>query len=114
MEIKMKRETIHEHIKINYPHDLDKIRLADGFEDAFMGIAESFRSKPKALYNSEKCIDVLMERDGMSYEDAMEFFSFNVEQAYIGEYTPAFFEPLYVLGEGGRFDYMSEHENTNK
>jgi|TARA_Y100000310_G_C20462696_1_gene706128 hypothetical protein len=106
----VKKEDIRHYIEINYfDEDRDGILLADGFEDAFMGIVESFGSKPKALYDSEKCIDVLMERDGMNYQDAMEFFSFNVEQAYVGEYTPAFFEPLYALGERGRL----EHGNAN-
>ena len=95
----MTRENIQAYIEENYPHDLDKILLADGFENAFMGIVESFGSKPKALYNSEKCIDILMDRDGMDYHEATEYFSFNVEQAYVGEYTPAFMEPFYELKE---------------
>jgi len=28
--------------------------------------------------------------DNMSHEEAVEYFSFNIEQAYVGEYTPAF------------------------
>jgi len=31
-----------------------------------------------------------MDRDGMSEEDAVEFMDFNVLQAWIGPYTPAF------------------------
>ena len=96
----MTRENIQGYIEENYPHDLDKILLADGFEDAFVGIAESFGSKPKALYNSELCIDILIDRDGMEYEAALEHFSFNVTQAYVGEYTPVFFDPVYEFKEG--------------
>ena len=28
----------------------------------------------------------------MSYEDAVEYFDFNVEQAYVGESTPMFID----------------------
>ena len=36
------------------------------------------------------CIDVLMKRDGMNEEDAIDYFYFNVVGAYVGEYTPVF------------------------
>jgi len=31
-----------------------------------------------------------MNRDGMSYEEAIEYFDFNVTGAYVGEHTPMF------------------------
>ncbi len=95
----MTKEVIQDYVSRSYDGYADEILLADGFEDAFMGIVESFGSKPKALYNSEKCIDILMSRDRMKYDEALEYFTFNVEQAYVGEYTPAFVEPLYELKE---------------
>jgi len=95
----MTKEVIQDYVSRSYDGYADEILLADGFEDAFMGIVESFGSKPKALYNSEKCIDILMSRDRMKYDEALEYFTFNVEQAYVGEYTPAFFDPVYELAE---------------
>ena len=71
--------------------DDEEITLADGFEDAFLGIARQF-GKPFALYDREKCIDILVNRDGMSHEEAEEYFQFNVEGAWVGESTPAFLE----------------------
>jgi len=35
-------------------------------------------------------IGILMDRDGMSEDDAVEFFDFNVLGAYVGERTPIF------------------------
>lgn len=67
--------------------DDEVVLLADGFEDAFMGIARQF-GKPFAVYNYEKCLEIL-EQD-MSPEEAIEYFCFNVEGAYVGENTPAF------------------------
>lgn len=84
----MKREYINNYLEENYPDQ--EILLADGFEQAFMGVAESFGSAPKACYDSNKCIDILVERDGMTLEEAVEYFEFNVTGAYVGEFTPAF------------------------
>jgi hypothetical protein len=69
----------------------ETIQLADGFEDAFIRIARQF-GKPFAIYDRQKCIDILINRDGLSYEDAEEYFQFNVEGAWVGENTPAFLE----------------------
>lgn len=68
----------------------EDILYADGFEGAFIGVVRSFGSQPKACYDYDKCIEVLMSRDKMSHEDAVEFFEYNVAGAYVGEYTPAF------------------------
>jgi hypothetical protein len=76
-----------------YPHDMNDILLVDGFEDAFVGVVSSFGNKPKACYNIDTCIDILMSKSTsgeMSYEEAVEYLEFNVTQAYVGEYTPAF------------------------
>jgi len=63
--------------------------LADGFEDALIGYVEIF-SKLIALYDKEKCIEILMKRDGMNYEGACDYFEFNVQGAFVGDGTPAF------------------------
>jgi hypothetical protein len=64
--------------------------LADGFEDALIGYVERFGQLPLALYDREKCIEVLMKRDGMNHQDAEEFFEYNVIGAWLGDNTPAF------------------------
>lgn len=69
--------------------------LADGFEDALMGIGHQAH-KPLAIYDYEKCIDILMERDGMDYAQALEWMEYHVVGAYVGEYTPIFFHPVYA------------------
>jgi hypothetical protein len=71
----------------NYPEQ--PLLMADGFEEAFVGVATQFNN-PIAVFDRQKCIEILM-RD-MSEEEAYEYFSFNVEGAYVGESTPAFIE----------------------
>jgi len=68
----------------------EEILLADGFNEAFLGVIERCASKPVACYDAERCVKVLMELDGMSHDEAEEFFDFNTAGAYVGEYTPYF------------------------
>ena len=63
--------------------------LADGFEDAFIGIGFQAHT-PLAVYDYDKCVEVLMDRDGMDYAQAIEWMEFNVVGAFMGKYTPIF------------------------
>ena len=81
---------IESYLEENYPElwESGDILLADGFEDAFVGVVASFGSAPKACYNIDTCIDILMK--DLSRDEAIEYLEFNVTQAYVGEHTPAF------------------------
>jgi len=62
--------------------------FADGFDDALIGSVRQFNNTV-ALYDYQACIEVLM-RDGLDYDDAVEYFEFNVVGAWVGPATPAF------------------------
>lgn len=64
--------------------------LADGFEDAIIGVAERCGQPTLVVYDIDKCIEILMKRDGMTREGAAEFFTFNTSGAWMGENTPLF------------------------
>jgi hypothetical protein len=68
----------------------EEILCADGFDEAIVGVVH-VGSNTVALYDMEKCIEILM-RDDMNYEEAYEFFIYNVLGSYVGEKTPAFAE----------------------
>ena len=68
----------------------DGALMADGYEEAVLGIAERCGKPAVVAYDARKCIAILQERDGMEYEDACEFFQFNTLGAWAGEYTPIF------------------------
>jgi hypothetical protein len=68
----------------------ENMLVADGFDAAILGVAERCGQLPLVVYDAEKCIKILVERDHMSYEDAEEFFNFNTAGAWVGEYTPLF------------------------
>ncbi|MBL69776.1 MAG: hypothetical protein CMO74_15250 [Verrucomicrobiales bacterium] len=64
--------------------------MADGLDDAFCGMVERFGSSPVACYDTQKVLEIFVERDGMSMDEANEHFQFNVLGAYLGENTPVF------------------------
>lgn len=64
--------------------------LCDGFDDAIIGMAERINLGPVVAYSVEKMIEILMQRDGMEYEDAWDYFSYNILGAWVGENTPIF------------------------
>jgi hypothetical protein len=43
---------------------------------------------PVAVYDYHLLVQLLIERDGMTEEDAIEYVDFNILGAYIGERTP--------------------------
>lgn len=66
----------------------EDVVFADGYDDAIVGVA-SCRGETVVVYDATKIVDTL-EADGMSRDDALEFFDFNIAGAYVGENTPAF------------------------
>lgn len=64
--------------------------IADGFDEAIIGMAERINLGPIVAYSVEKIIEILMNRDGMSYEEAQEFYDFNIVGSWMGEFTPVF------------------------
>ncbi len=64
--------------------------LADGFEAAIVGYTVSTPHPHVAVYDVDKCLQVLVDRDGMTYEEADEFLGFNTLCCYVGENTPLF------------------------
>jgi hypothetical protein len=73
-----------------------RILLADGFEQAFMGIGRQFNTM-FSVYDYDECIEILMSRDDMTEEEAEEHMSFNVTGAYVGEHTPVFLSRCTIL-----------------
>jgi hypothetical protein len=61
----------------------DEVLVADGFDDAIIGIdSDSMR----LIYSVSKCIEILSK--DMDEEEAVEYFDFNVRGSYVGEKTP--------------------------
>ena len=64
--------------------------LADGFNDAILGMCLQFAQEPVVAYDYEKFLEILEERDGMSRSEGEEYMEYNVIGAYMGIYSPVF------------------------
>ena len=62
----------------------------DGFEDAILGVVERFGMEPVVAYDRKKVLRIMIDRDGMTEEEAEEFYYHNQLGAWMGSGTPAF------------------------
>lgn len=62
--------------------------FADGFDEALIGISRRCGQPSLAVYSIKKCIEILDEE--MDYNEAVEYFEFNVLNAWHGDGTPIF------------------------
>ena len=69
------------------------------YDDAYIGISHDGR----VIYSYDRMIESLMEKDGMTYEEAMEFIDYNTIRAipYAGEMAPIvlYDDPEYMWKE---------------
>ena len=69
---------------------MEQIKI-DGHDDAIVGRSLIWRDGSRVdvfVYSGELILAKLMERDGMTDEEALEYIDFNIEGAYLGEGTP--------------------------
>ncbi|MFZ9878331.1 MAG: hypothetical protein ACO3EG_07330 [Chitinophagaceae bacterium] len=69
--------------KLFKTYEEEGLLKADGFDDAIIGIDEKTM---RLIYSVSKCIEILSK--DMSRGDAVDYFYFNMESAYVGEKTP--------------------------
>lgn len=81
----MEKQELKEHISDLVQENGEWTMFADGFDEAILGVDAS---NSRVIYSVAKCYQVLIERDGMSQDEAEEFFAFNVLGSYMGEKTP--------------------------
>lgn len=65
----------------------------DGYDDCCVGIVERFGMNPVLCYSVDKVIAKLVV-DGMTEDEAWEFFHFNQIGAWVGDGTPCFITHL--------------------
>ena len=82
----MKRASM-EWIAEEYPEALKM----DGYDDCVIGICERFGQEPIIAYDKNKVLKKLMMQ-GMTREEAVEFFEFNQLGSGMGERTPCFID----------------------
>jgi len=67
--------------------------LLDGLESAIVGIVEEFGSSGrKILYSKQGILNILQERDLMTYGEAEEFYDYNILGLHAGEQNAVFLD----------------------
>lgn len=69
-------------------NEYEEVVAIDGFDDAFIGCTPD----GVAVYNIDRCVEIIMEDCNLSLDDAIEHFEYNVQGSYIGPKTPIFIE----------------------
>lgn len=62
--------------------------ILEGFEQAYIGAGYRCGQMPVAIYNYEVMCAILVNRDGMTPDEAVEFIEYNILHAWVGENTP--------------------------
>lgn len=75
-----------------YPDE--EFLFADGYDDAILGVDES---RMVLIYSVEKCLECLVLNDGMTEEEAIDWFYYNTIRGndYMGEKAPIFCHDEY-------------------
>ena len=74
-----------------YSADEPGILFTDGFDAAILGVVWDGK-RTRVVYNTELILELLMGRSVMTYEEAVEYFDFNIAGSYMGVYTPLYLE----------------------
>ena len=74
-----------------YSDDEPDILFADGYDGAIEGVIWD-GERTRVVYRTESILKILMDRDEMTYDEASEYFDFNVAGSHVGVYTPLYLE----------------------
>lgn len=89
--MKRKSKVYEQAIKDDNPEAL----FADGFDDAILGIGKRCGQPSLVVYSTPKCIKILCKKLDCSFEEAVEYFEFNVAGAWFGPNSPIFVDKDY-------------------
>lgn len=64
--------------------------ILDGLDYAVIGVIEEFGRDNRILYSKNKILEILSQRDGMTWSEAEEFYDYNILGLYAGEQNPVF------------------------
>ena len=95
--LKRKQTEVREAI-LEWIEDAVFMEPAEVYDECILGIGERFGGVQAVAYDRSKCIKVMMrDSDGMTWEEAEEFFEFNTIGGWIGDRTPIFVTKVVSL-----------------
>lgn len=79
--------------------------ILSDLDTAIIGIVEDFNGR-RILYSKTKILNILMVRDGMTMDEAEEFYDYNILGLYAGEQNPVFLDvELTTIPVNGEVSY---------
>ena len=66
------------------------ISPANGLEEAFLGMAERFGAPMVPVFSYDMCIQILMRDNGWSYDEAIDYFHYNILGAFLSDDQPIY------------------------
>ena len=88
--------SIREAIAEDYPDLL--VLDPEYFDDAIIGLVQRI-GLDVVCYDKDKVLELLCVKEGMTYEDAIEHFDFNIIGSWVGDTTPVFLSRPDTLWE---------------
>lgn len=67
------------------------MKKLDGLDEAILGMVSAMVEGERVntlVYSGNKIHNILQARDGMEWDEALDFIDFNIEGMYIGKDTP--------------------------
>lgn len=65
----------------------EELLFADGFDEAIVGIDIVDK---RIIYDTNKMISILIDRDSIDTLEAIEYLEYNVYNAFVGDKTPIY------------------------
>jgi hypothetical protein len=82
--------------------------ILSDLDTAIIGIVEDFNGR-RILYSKEKILNILMVRDGMTMDEAEEYYDYNILGLYAGDQNPVFMDVnITTIPIDGKISYYSE------
>jgi hypothetical protein len=88
--------------KIKLEELSENLIVLDGFNSAVLGLVSSFEG-PRIVYNLKTILEIL-QKEGMSREESLEYFNFNILNAHMGPQNPVFLDVELQHSSGDMFD----------
>jgi len=98
--------SIREEIEEWLQDENEEALFMNDFDDAIIGVVRKHTKATLVCYSYDKMVEVLM-RD-MGYEEAVEYISYNIECAYLGENQPV------ILYQPMEFELESRRPKSNR
>lgn len=76
-------------------NDVNAILLTEEFDDAIIGIQQK-DDYVVAVYSESKMIELLMDHLDTDRDGAVDYYSFNIENSFLGEGTPLFIDDTFM------------------